>query len=66
MKKLLDLRFVIGMFFIIVGALLEIYYLSGANSGNVDNYVNAWCGGLFLLFGITMVWLSRKELPGDE
>jgi hypothetical protein len=66
MKKLLDLRFVIGMFFIIVGALLEIYYLSGANSGNPDNYVNAWCGAIFLIFGVSMVLLSRKKLPGEE
>jgi len=59
MNKLLDLRFVIGLFFSVVGLLLIIYFLLDAKEGPAK--VNAVCGGLFLLFGLGMVLLSYKK-----
>ena len=57
MKKLLDLRFVIGSFFAIVGILLVLYYLL-SSKGAGETMINIWCGILFLLFGGVMIFLS--------
>ena len=40
MKKLFDLRFVIGLFFTVVGALLLVYSLVGGGDAGVA--VNRW------------------------
>lgn len=57
MKKLLDLRFVIGVFFCIVGILLLLY---GFFSGNPEQSVNKWCGSIFIIFSIIMFLFSFK------
>ena len=54
MKKLLDLRFVIGLFFSITGGLLSGYHQI---SGELSK-VNFWCGLVFLVFGIFMIAIS--------
>jgi hypothetical protein len=59
MNKLLDLRFVIGLFFSVVGLLLIIYFLLDTKEGPAK--VNAVCGGLFLLFGLGMILVSYKK-----
>ncbi|MGZ3810421.1 MAG: hypothetical protein ACXVB0_15230 [Mucilaginibacter sp.] len=60
MDRLLDLRFVIGLFFLTVGALLVVYT---SFSSNDEQYVmiNGSCGALFTVFGIMMIWLSRNR-----
>jgi hypothetical protein len=66
----LDIRTPIGLMFAIVGALLLAYGL--ATVGRSDLYgrslgidVNAWWGGVLLLFGLVMLWLGRgKKRPG--
>ncbi len=57
MNKLIDLRFVIGLFFLVVGILLFIYhfFITGETEG-----VNLWCGILFIVFAIIMLLLSRE------
>lgn len=55
MDKLFDLKFVIGLFFIIVGVLLMIYGFGTATS------VNQLCGGLFSLFAILMLLPFNKQ-----
>jgi cytochrome c biogenesis protein CcdA len=63
MNKLFDLRFVIGIFFTVIGILLLIYgFISTTESSQT---INRWCGGIFTIFGIVMILISRKELPGD-
>ena len=66
MKKLLDLRFVIGMFFSVVGVLLIIYHFAGTVNTSFSPTVNLWCGILFLVFGIGMIVLSYVHKITDE
>ncbi|MBI1344276.1 MAG: hypothetical protein GC171_15235 [Terrimonas sp.] len=66
MKKLLDLRFVIGGFFTLVGIFLSVYYILGPKDTTVNTQVNIWCGLLFLLFGIGMVILSYVSKINEE
>lgn len=66
MKKLLDLRFVIGAFFTVVGVLLLIYYFIKASEQLSAAMINAWCGIVFVLFGMGMIILSYVQKIGDE
>ena len=64
MNKLFDLRFVIGAFFFLIGALLLVYaFVSGVEG---QQTVNSACGGLFLAFGALMVYLSFRKDANDE
>lgn len=69
MHKLLDLRFVIGVFFLIVGLMLLAYSFMSDNADAAG--INRWCGALFSFFGVVMVVLSLQKdahdelLPGD-
>lgn len=59
MNKLFDLRFVIGLFFSIVGILLLGY---GFLSAKIDlQEVNLWCGGIFVVFGAMMIFFSFRN-----
>jgi putative Mn2+ efflux pump MntP len=64
MNKLFDLRFVIGTFFSVVGLLLLVYGFT--NEAEQARAINAWCGAVFLLFGIVMVVLSLQKDANDE
>lgn len=58
MNRLLDLRFVIGCFFGIVGILLLVYgFMGSGQSGGI----NKWCGGSFLVFGVVMIAISSGK-----
>jgi hypothetical protein len=60
MNKLFDLRFVIGLFFLIIGMLLIAYsFLSDA--GEYKKEVNLYCGLLFSSFGVLMFLLKQKN-----
>ena len=63
MKKLFDLRFVIGLFFLIVGILLLGYSLLSQTGAHA---VNTWCGGLFGVFGLVMIIISFGKDAHDE
>ena len=65
MKKLLDLRFVIGVFFAIVGILLTVYYLFSSKPPDSSS-VNIWCGVVFMLFGVVMIALSYLNKNSEE
>ena len=58
MKKLFDLRFVIGIFFLTVGVLLIAYHFLGAENKELSNSVNIRSGILYSLFGIVMIIFS--------
>lgn len=66
MKKLLDLRFVIGVFFTIVGILLVVYFIFESYYTATNSSVNAWCGSFFILFGILMIAISYRDIITDE
>ena len=66
MKKLLDLRFVIGAFFTAIGCLLLIYYFVKSAGVLPAARVNAWCGILFMVFGLGMIILSYVQKSGDD
>lgn len=60
MDRLLDLRFVIGLFFLTVGVLLIAYSCFITNDLQYI-MINGSCGALFTMFGIMMIWLSRNK-----
>ena len=64
MNKLFDLRFVIGLFFLIVGLLLVAYYLYGHRVNHQK--VNLVCGGIFIIFGAGMIGLSYGSQDTEE
>jgi len=63
MNKLIDLRFVIGSFFTIVGILLLVYSFFSAEAAHS---VNMWCGIIFIVFGVFMILLSLQKNAHDE
>lgn len=64
MKKLLDLRFVIGLFFALIGLFLLIYDLGFA--GRSDNKgVNFYSSIVFLAFGAFMIVLSYLSVEKE-
>jgi drug/metabolite transporter (DMT)-like permease len=64
MNKILDLRFVIGVFFTIVGLLLIGY--SVMNDNESSRTINQWCGIVFTAFGVLMIVLSFLKDANDE
>ena len=60
MNKLFDLRFVIGLFFLIIGLLL-IGYAFLSNATEYKKEVNLYCGLLFSSFGLLMLLVKKKN-----
>lgn len=64
MHKLLDLRFIIGLFFTIIGILLLLHsFISG---GAEAQSINRWSSIIFIIFGIGMILLSFGKDAKDE
>ena len=63
LSKLLDLRFVIGVFFTLIGGLLLGHSFVVAAEGES---VNRRAGVVFLAFGIGMIVLSFQKEAHDE
>jgi uncharacterized membrane protein HdeD (DUF308 family) len=61
MNKLYDLRFVIGIFFLIVGVLLITYAFISEGFFEYKMKVNLACGILFSSFGLLMFALKQKK-----
>ena len=59
----LDIRFVIGLMFLVIGGLLTVF---GALSDHdiyrrsLDINVNLWWGLVIMAFGAKLLWLSRR------
>lgn len=64
MNKFFDLRFVIGLFFLIVGFLLLLH--SFTNAEEAHQAVNRWCSLFFIVFSIVMIILSYGKNPKDK
>jgi hypothetical protein len=56
-KKLNNLGFVIGIFFIIISIILLI---GGVLSESLNNKLNFYTGFSFLIFGFCMAFFNRK------
>jgi len=59
MKNILDLRFVIGAFFLLVGLFLLIGSFVLHPEGVKTETVNRWCGVVYILFSVVMLVLWR-------
>lgn len=66
MNKLLDLRFVIGMFFTIIGVLLLVYSFFATTQLETGESINRYTGLVFLAFGVLMILLSFRKEAYDE
>ena len=66
MKKLFDLRFVIGLFFLSMGVILIGYHFLTDTNMLMHPTVNKWSGLVYLFFGLVMVQLSRSNPHSDE
>jgi len=64
MKKLFDLRFVIGIFFLAVGILLLIYSFISPSIAHPE--VNRWSSIFFIVFAVIMILMSFDKKPEDE
>ena len=53
MKKITDLRFIIGMFFSLSGFILLLTYFIAAESNHP--ILNLYAGGVMLVFGLVML-----------
>jgi hypothetical protein len=65
-KLLLDLRFVIGLFFTIIGLLLLVYSFFATTQLETGESINRYTGGIFLAFGVFMIILSQRKEGHDE
>jgi hypothetical protein len=66
MYKLFDLRFVIGIFFLIVGILLLAHSIFSFPEAGFSKTVNLYCSLYFILFSIVMLLLSIDRKPKDK
>ena len=64
MDKFFDLRFVIGLFFLIVGILLLGY--SFTNEHEAHQEVNRLCSISFIVFAVVMLFLAFGKDPKDK
>jgi hypothetical protein len=65
-NKLLDLRFVIGAFFTIVGIMLVAFGFMSTSVAEDMQSINRWAGSVFALFGVVMIVLSLVKNAADE
>ncbi len=56
MDRFLDLRFIIGLFFLLTGLALLLYGVTHTEGSGI----NTGCGVLFIAFGALMALLSPK------
>lgn len=59
MKNVLDLRFVIGLFFALVGIFLFITSFTSHPEGGKTETVNFWCGIVYIVFAVFMLILWK-------
>ncbi len=56
-KDILDLRFIIGLFFAIVGVALVLASLLMQTSADKSEITNRWSGLFYVAFGAVMIFL---------
>ena len=61
MEKLNDLRYIIGLFFTLVGALLVIMPYISTTTKTFGLNLNLFAGAGMLVLGISLLWASGKK-----
>jgi putative Ca2+/H+ antiporter (TMEM165/GDT1 family) len=61
MEKLNDLRFIIGLFFAIIGALLVVLAFALSYEMASGKTLNLYAGLAMLVFGLFMLWMKKKN-----
>lgn len=61
MTSRLDIRWPIGVLWIVLGALLAGYGLGAARSGGASLTVDRWWGATMVGFGVTMLVGARRH-----
>jgi hypothetical protein len=58
----LDVRWPLGLLFAMIGALLLGHGLTQGDAATADQaiHMNAWWGGVLLIFGLSVLWLARR------
>jgi uncharacterized membrane protein HdeD (DUF308 family) len=64
MDKFFDLRFVIGLFFLITGIMLFLYSLTNVHEAH--EAVNRWSSVFFIVFSVIMILLAFSKKPKDK
>jgi hypothetical protein len=69
MKNILDLRFIIGSFFLLVGLFLFIGSFIMQPGADKSELVNRWCGLAYIIFSVFMLILwqtGRNKASSSE
>jgi hypothetical protein len=61
MEKLSDLRFIIGLFFGLAGALLLLLALTSVSGKEFGKDLNLYAGLAMMVFGGFMLWLNSRR-----
>lgn len=61
MEKLSDLRFIIGLFFTLAGALLLVLAFTMESGKEFGKNLNLYAGLAMLSFGAFMLWLNGRS-----
>lgn len=61
MEKLSDLRFIIGLFFALAGALLFVLSFFTDGGKEFGKALNHFAGAAMLVFGLFMLWLNHRD-----
>jgi hypothetical protein len=60
----LDVRRPLGWLFLVLGLILAAYGWLGQRAAGAhphpNDYLNARWGGIFVLFGLSILWISRR------
>jgi len=62
MNKLFDLKFVIGVFFLILGIMLITYALFTSGAYVDAKKINLICGLIMGSFGLLMIFIPSKNI----
>ena len=62
MEKLNDLRFIIGLFFAIVGVILVLLPLNGTDGKTFSINLNLFSGAAMLVLATLLFWVRGKTI----
>lgn len=60
-EKVSDLRYIIGLFFVLAGFILLVLVIAIESGKQFGQSLNLYAGLAMLVFGAVMLWLSRRR-----